>query len=106
MIRKRVHKSSLNFSKDFFNEIKEDEDETDFTESFNTKNNKFDSKKYRIKSSLFIDSSEISSDLYTKRLSQMEISTSISDIKTNDYSFISKIDNLNKSGIINLNLFK
>jgi hypothetical protein len=56
-------------------------------------------KKYNIKSSLFSDKAESTKDLEASRYSRNDISTNLSEIKRNDYSYFSKMYDNDKSGI-------
>jgi len=61
--------------------------------------NRNNNKKYNIKSSLFLDKGESTKDLEASRYSRNDISTNLSEIKRNDYSYFSKIYDNDKSGI-------
>jgi len=103
MKKNRDSNRSISFDNDFFSDIKS---QTDVSALSSNSNLDFSlKKKYNIKSSLFHEKIDLNSDLQNKQLSGMELATSIGDIKINDYSFISKIDDFSNSGISTL-LFK
>lgn len=103
MKKKSAKNFSFSFKNDFFDEIKNEEDASGL--NMTPKMNRIANKKYNIKSSLFFEKNEFISDLEASRFSRNDISTNISEIKRNDYSYLSKIEDSDKSGILLLIIY-
>lgn len=95
--QRRVKNLSFSFKNDFFDEIKNEKESSSL--NLTPKMSRNNIRKYNIKSSLFLDKNESTNDLEASRFSRNEASTNISDVKRNDCSYFSKLDDSDKSGI-------
>lgn len=97
MIQKKVVNKSYKFESDFFDNLQKENNKS--FPHINPQLNKLEVKKYKIRSSLFLKkNSSQNYKINSEKVSNLEISTNASDLKINEYSFISKIDNGTKSG--------
>ena len=93
--KKRAKNLSFTFKNDFFNDMKSEKEASSL--NLTPKVNRNANRKYNIKSTLFQNKSESTNDFEASRFSRNDVSTNISEAKRNDCSYVSKLDESDKS---------